>query len=293
MADATNSFDARITACRGDIAAAGLEGTVTAKRFVEGRAAQVKSTVAPLRETPDAAAPIAKRETQLLYGEVFTVYDTAKGWAWGQSQSDNYVGYIEAKHLGTRVFTCTHRVNILCAHVYAQADPKSITINRLSFASPVAVTGEIHNGYARLERGGWVFCDHLVELAHTDTDYAATARKFLGVPYLYAGRSCFGIDCSALVQLSLLAAGIAAPRDSDMQQALGTPVNHPGDEPPVNLQRGDLVFFPGHIGIMKDSENLIHANMKRMMVSIDPVFEVAGYYREKQGTGVTAIRRFT
>lgn len=292
MADTGQEFDPRITACRGDIAAAELEGRVTARRFVKGRTLQVKSTVAPLREIPDAGAATGKRETQLLYGEIFTVYDLDDDWAWGQSQSDDYVGYVQAKHLGKRVFTSTHRVSTICAHVYAEPDPKSIVINQLSFASPVAFTGDIRNGYAKLERGGWIFTGHVCELNHIEPDYAGTARKFLGIPYLFAGRSCFGIDCSALVQLSLLAAGVNAPRDSDMQMALGNAVEHPGDEPPVSLQRGDLVFFPGHIGIMKDAENLIHANMKQMKVSIDPVFEVAGYYRQKDGTGVTAVRRF-
>ena len=93
---------------------------------------------------------------------------------------------------------------------------------------------------------------HLVESGWREPDYVAVAERFLETPYLWGGRTSEGIDCSGLVQTALAAAGVASPRDSDMQEAgLGEPIAI--DDPRTTLERGDLVFWKGHVGIMRDS----------------------------------------
>jgi cell wall-associated NlpC family hydrolase len=124
-------------------------------------------------------------------------------------------------------------------------------------------------------------------LAPVAGDFVAQAERFLGAPYLWGGRSARGIDCSALVQLALLAAGREAPRDSDMQAALL------GTELPARaaLRRGDLVFWKGHVGIMRDRDTLIHANAHHMAVAAEPFGPAAARIAAAGGGPVTGRRR--
>jgi cell wall-associated NlpC family hydrolase len=133
--------------------------------------------------------------------------------------------------------------------------------------------------------GGYVHCRHLRRLDQVTSDPVAVAEALLGVPYRWGGRSGDGVDCSGLVQLALAAAGIAAPRDSDQQRSLGQPV-----EPGAPLARGDLVFFPGHVGMMADGERLVHANAHWMAVTIEPL-EAVKQRHPAHPQAVTAIRR--
>ena len=93
------------------------------------------------------------------------------------------------------------------------------------------------------------------------------------MPYLWGGRTPKGVDCSGLVQLALDLAGVAAPRDSDQQrQAFGQPLpNHWRD---TVWRRGDLIFFPGHVGIMTNNEDMIHASAFDMKVVVEPLYDV-------------------
>src|SRR5262249_60073637 len=109
-----------------------------------------------------------------------------------------------------------------------------------------------------------------------------------GVRIRWAGRTALGLDCWGLVQVALTAAGRICPRDSDMQeQALGTPVPQAGEGA---LQRGDLVFWNGHVAIVRDGTTLIHANAFHMAVAIEPVAEAIARIREA-GSEITSVRR--
>ena len=116
-------------------------------------------------------------------------------------------------------------------------------------------------------------------------DFVDIAERFLGVPYLWGGRSSYGIDCSALVQIAMQTVGLQAPRDSDMQLAeLGTPVKAP-------LQRGDLVFWKGHVGVMRDGETLLHANAHHMAVASEPLADAQARIAAKGDGDIIGIRR--
>jgi cell wall-associated NlpC family hydrolase len=118
-------------------------------------------------------------------------------------------------------------------------------------------------------------------------DFVAEALRFIGVPYLWGGRSARGLDCSALVQLALLGTGRPCPRDSDMQAALV------GDElaPDAELRRGDLVFWHGHVGILTEPGTLLHANGHHMAVALEPFAPAAARIAAAGGGPVTALRR--
>lgn len=289
-------LDPRRHPYRPDLAAAALKGRVTAGRFVEGVPRQVRVGAAGVTNTPDAAA---SRTSELLYGEVFTVYDTVAdsgtetrtgtgtgtgGWAWGQNAADGYVGWVRAEALAADPVAPTHTVDALRSFIFPQPDMKAPPVDALSLTTPVTVVGE-ERGFKALARGGWIFARHLVPLGTTGGDPVATARRFLGVPYLWGGRTSLGIDCSGLVQIALAHVGIPAPRDSDMQRAeLGTLIADTGHG--VAFEPNDLVFFPGHVGIMVDGGSLIHATAFTMAVTIEPLPAVA----ERAG-GILAVRR--
>ena len=130
--------------------------------------------------------------------------------------------------------------------------------------------------------------NHLLDAAPA-SDYVAVAETFLHVPYLWGGRTSLGIDCSALVQLSLMVAGVPAPRDTDMQEAeLGVDV--PLTDIEEGLARGDLIFWQGHVGIMLDSVTMVHANAHHMLVAVDTLPEAVQRIA-KSGSQVRAIKR--
>ncbi|MEJ0011849.1 MAG: NlpC/P60 family protein [Bauldia sp.] len=278
------TLDPRTNAYRPDIADARLKGQVTASRFVEGMPRRVVADAAPIKSTPAADASLA---SEALRGEIFTVFDeTPGGWSWGQLQTDGYVGYVPTGALGPIAPEPTHRVTALRAFLYPDPDMKLPVAGVLSFASRVALYGEVTTRgtvYRLLADGkGAVVAGQVAPLdTPPDNDFVAAAERFLNVAYLWGGRTSLGLDCSALVQLSLAAAGVSAPRDTDMQeQALGAAIEGAS-------RRGDLVFWKGHVGILIDGENLLHATGHAMAVVIEPLAEVVA--RAGQPTSVRRL----
>lgn len=274
-----SAFAARLLPARPDLAAAYLEGRVSAERFVDGRPHRVAT---PLLDLTVDRRPGGELATQLLHGESFIVYEIGDdGLAWGQSELDGYVGYVDSSGLGAP-FAGGRRVTALWSQVYERPHIRARTGAELPFLAEVPVSGST-GAFMRL-RGGWnVPRAHFAPIAG---DYVAQAERFLGLPYLWGGRSARGIDCSGLVQLALLACGKSAPRDSDMQaerigRALGAG---------TALRRGDLVFWKGHVGIMRDGETLLHANAHHMAVASEPLATTADRIAAAGG-GPVLIRR--
>lgn len=286
-------LDPRQNAFRADLADIRLKGQVRADAFVTGQQALVAAPVAPVRAKPDADSPMV---TEFLYGEPVSVFeDREDDWVWAQSGVDGYVGYLSATALGPAVLGAPDPspVTALSAPVFRHRDIKSPVIAMLSMGS-LPICDPVEGDFAAIpDLGGFIHRRHLVHANRSDI--AAIAAMFLHAPYVWGGRSAAGLDCSGLVQCALRTCGIAAPRDSD-QLAAG--VGHAVDfesggdgAARWDRSRGDIVAFPGHIGIMVGDEHIVHANAAAMAVSIDPVDAVARRCHAADGRGVTAVRR--
>lgn len=279
-------LDPRRHAIRPDLVALALRQYVAAPRYAAGSIRQVVRPVVPLRREPNTALGL---ETEALYGELVKVYEDSEGWAWIQLERDRYVGYIPSASLSGEVMPATHRIKALGTFVYPAADIKTPPSMHLPLNSDVRVA-EWGERFCRLERGGFIVTRHLTERDRFERDFVDIAERLIGTPYLWGGRTRIGIDCSGLVQVSLEAAGVRAPRDSDMQAAeLGTEIAIPQDL--EGLQRGDLVFWKGHVGIMADSVMLVHANAHHMAVSVETLPEAVERIAKQAGTPISTIRR--
>jgi cell wall-associated NlpC family hydrolase len=281
------SFDRRLTAARADLAAEHLRGLVDAPRYADGQGMRIIAASAPLRRSPQAEAPL---ETEALYGESVTVYDEQAGWAWAQLERDQYVGYLPSVALGAPCAP-THRVAALRTHAYPGPAIKLPPRMALSLGAQLTVVGR-EGDFVVSADGLHLWSRSLAELSAHEPDTVAVAERFIETPYLWGGRTSEGIDCSGLVQTALMAGGVASPRDSDMMEAsLGKPIAI--DDPTAPLARGDLIFWKGHVGIMRDPVRLLHANGWHMKTASEPLAQARERIAANGGGKVTSARRLS
>ena len=281
-----DALDPRLTPARADLAAKELEGKVAAARYVEGRAYEIIEPQAPLRREPRPDAPLL---TEALKGERVTIYDAnAEGWAWGQLAADGYVGWLPQSALAPPGAPPTHRVAALRTFVFPGPSIKLPPIEALPFGARLAVT-RVEDRMAVTASGGHLAAAHLQPIDTREADFITVAERFLGVPYLWGGKTALGLDCSGLVQVALSACGIGCPRDSDMQEAsVGARLERAGEL--ADPRRGDLIFWKGHVAIVCDRANLIHANAFHMSVVCEPIAEAVARIRDA-GSEVVSVRR--
>ncbi len=270
--------DPRLTPANGHVAAAHLEGSVEAERYVLGEAASIAQVVVDLCTRPEGP-----RTRQLLMGASVTVYDRRDGWAFVQAKRDGYVGYVRQSALTDPQVT-THRVATPSTHAFATESFKSKDLLHLPFGAEVVVTDERHKMFETPH--GFIPKKHLRPLDQLFKDPATVAQQFFGVPYLWGGNSTLGVDCSGLVQASFMACGYACPGDSDLQRdGFGVHLEEDAD-----LQRGDLIFWKGHVGIMVDADTLLHANAHHMATVYEGL-EQATLRIKAQGDGDILARK--
>ncbi len=280
-----HDFDPRVTPARADVAAKFLEGKVAAPRYVEGRDFQIIAPQAPLRQAPRPDAPL---DTEALKGERVTVYDeNEEGWAWGQLAADNYVGWLPRGALAPPGAAPTHKVAALRTFAFPGPSIKLPPVEAFPLGAKFAVT-RVEDRMAVTETGFYIPAIHLKPIGDNESDFVAVAERFLGAPYLWGGKTVLGLDCSGLVQVALAACGLSCPRDTDMQeQTLGMAV---GDSSYSQFERGDLVFWNGHVAIIRDAANLLHANAFHMTVACEPIAEAVARIRAA-GSEVACVRR--
>jgi cell wall-associated NlpC family hydrolase len=272
------ALDKRLHAFRADLADETLRGRCDALNFVDGIAAQCITPVASVRRAP---ATDAMQLTQVLWGEALKIFERRNGWAWVQLKRDGYVGYVEDVALGAP-HAHVRKLALRSTHLYPSPDLKTqpaIAIPLGAEVSPAETAGD----YVKLSSGHYIYASHLNAAA--PDDFVSVAEQFLHTPYLWGGKTVWGLDCSGLVQIALQACGTECLRDSDMQEhSLGTSVAL------NDLRRGDLVFWKGHVGVMQDSTTLLHANGHHMMVVSEPLQHAVDRIAAK-GSAVTSVKR--
>jgi cell wall-associated NlpC family hydrolase len=280
-----NWSDARRTPARGDIAAKHLEGEVDAERFVEGDELEVYDPIAPVRREPSHGAAL---DTEALKGERVMIYDrTAEGWAWGQLLRDGYVGWLPDAALVRPRTTPTHRITALRTFAFPGPSIKLPPVETLPLGAQIEVVRD-DGAFAVTVQQHCIPLSHVAPLDAFERDFVAVAERFVGTPYLWGGRTSLGLDCSGLVQTALAACGIEAPRDSDMQEAeLGEALTEIELD---YLTRGDLIFWKGHVAIVRDDDTIVHANAHHMAVAIEDIGNACRRIRKTAGE-ITSVKR--
>lgn len=266
-----------MTPFSGRVAHLSMRGVVNAP-LTEGDKAVI---ILPMADLLDA--PAGARDRQLLLGEAVTVIDREHGFAFVQAAKDGYCGWLEEAAVG--LFPpATHWVASPATHLYPEPRMQARELATLSLGARVTVTGWI--GIWAETPIGFVPAMHLRQIGDWADDPASVAESLIGTPYLWGGNSRAGLDCSGLVQLSLHAAGHRCPGDSDQQHAVGAEL-----EATSALQRGDLIFWKGHVAMVVDRARLIHANGHSMSVSYERIRDCIDRIAEQGNGQVTARRR--
>jgi cell wall-associated NlpC family hydrolase len=278
-------MDKRLTPARPDVAAKYLEGKVEAARFVTGEEYEITEGITSVRRDPFAGAML---DTQALRGERFTIYDrNEEGWAWGQLNADGYVGWISDLALYPPSPAPTHKVTALRTFAFPGPSIKIPPMDTLPLGAQLSIV-KMTDAFAVASNGHHIPKQHVTELSFVESDFVAVAERFVGTPYLWGGKSSLGIDCSGLVQIALTAAGTGCPRDSDMQESgLGRALNATEMQ---GLKRGDLIFWKGHVAIVRDADTIVHANAHHMMTAIEDTKSAIARIAAT-GSDVTSIKR--
>jgi len=210
--------------------------------------------------------------SQLLFGETFEITEKKDDWINIRASLDHYVGWVN-----------TNQVTIISDVIFNEISKKPLKVCGRNFAN-INCSSEnstytlsagssligLQNKAITFEKREFLYFDEVVESTKASNELLPQfAKMFLNTPYLWGGRSCFGIDCSGLVQLAFKMAGINIPRDASVQATQGQPIDLL-----VEALPGDLLFFDNqdqiitHVGMLVEEGLIIHAFGK---VRIDPV----------------------
>ena len=272
-------MDPRVTPANETVACSTLKGKIKHANFVEAKNYQVNVPFVDLLGSPDG-----KRNRQLIYGSKVKYFGAAKGWAFIQNTYDNYVGYVPESTIASETQK-THIVTAPLAHVFMEPNIKSKNIEILPLAA--RVSGEmIGNGFLETELG-WISVSQLKRKTELSKDPVEVSKLLQNAPYLWGGNTTLGIDCSGLIQISLLLCGIDCPGDSDQQ------MNTLGQNIDIGSPRkkGDIIFWKGHVAWALNERQILHANAYHMATVIEEANEAIERIKKQDNNSVIAHKR--
>ena len=272
-------MDPRLTPANEIVACSTLKGKIKHANFVEAKNYQVNVPFVDLLGSPDG-----KRNRQLIYGSKVKYFSAAKGWAFIQNTYDNYVGYVPESTIASETQK-THIVTAPLAHVFMEPNIKSKNIEILPLAA--RVSGEmIGNGFLETELG-WISVSQLKRKTELSKDPVEVSKLLQNAPYLWGGNTTLGIDCSGLIQISLLLCGIDCPGDSDQQ------MNTLGQNIDIGSPRkkGDIIFWKGHVAWALNERQILHANAYHMATVIEEANEAIERIKKQDNNSVIAHKR--
>jgi len=255
--------------------------------------------IVPVADLRSHAKPDAERLSQAIFGTPIIIEDTRRNFSLVKLP-EGYKGWCRSPHIDQVAFARwqsyvkkpKHRIKVETAKVYHDQTPEAEPY-RLYFGTEVALLKHggktrftLPNGY-RGQLSPSVLAEPLGKKlkAVASTDIIKTAKKFLGVPYLWGGITPAGYDCSGLVQKVYGFHGIKLPRDSSRQRKEGIKISRD------SIERGDLLFFPGHVAIAINSKDFIHASASRGMVVIESLNPDVAKYRKDLDSKFEFARR--
>ncbi len=275
-------MDRRLTPATARMAHVSLRGQVDAPAFTDGVARRLAVPVANLLRHPGGP-----RDRQLLLGDGFTVIDRDQGHSFGFAEKDGYCGWLPDEALSSDGRpddpAPTHWVSAPATHLYPEPRVQAAESASLSLGARVTVIA-VTDAWAQTPLG-FLPARHLRPLGDWARDPVGVAATLLGTPYLWGGNSRAGLDCSGLVQLAFHASGLPCPGDSDLQQTMGQPVVD------AACQRGDLLFWRGHVALVSDADTILHANGHSMSVAYEPIAVAVSRIAAQHGGPVVGHRR--
>lgn len=230
--------------------------------------------------------------SEALYGEAVEILEQHGDWVKVRQCHDGYTGYLEATQLanpqsvkGITESAGTHWIRARSTLLFKAPDFKSPVVHRLSFGSQLMLCEYDDLDFSRTNCDHYVWTDHCLPVGQAyPSDPLTLARThFLGAPYRWGGRSTAGVDCSGLIQQLAAAFAISIPRDSgEQEQHIKQQVKHDDYQPM------DLVFWPGHTGILISPTQVLHATAFTLDCLVEPLDAVI----KRAGTVSSARRLF-
>ena len=272
-------MDPRLTPANEVVACSSLNGQIQHTNFVEGKNYQVSVPFVDLLKEPGG-----KRNRQLIYGSKVKCFHKDKKWAFIQNSYDNYVGYIPRNTINLETET-SHVVSVTLAHVFSEPNIKSYNREMLPLGAKV-LGNRIENGFLKTELG-WISNLQLKLKTELPKDPVGVAKLFLNTPYLWGGNTCLGIDCSGLIQISMLLCGLNCPGDSYHQlNSIGQSIDIGSPQ-----KNGDILFWKGHVAWVLNEAHILHANAYHMTTVIEKTSDVIERIKSQEGNNIVAHKR--